>query len=182
MAKTLWISALIKGYSVEGERFVPELRCGNYHTVGDAIYADPVKLQDLAQTACFVKGMVNSSQNALAKVADGWGPLGRVSTRFTYRHGVAVYSISNEFSRDGDIECVMTRDDAEKLTLLAQRFPCCPFTLLQIAEENDFDIERLTIRDLKTLKIAVGTVIARHEVGMDELHFDDKVRGMITAR
>ena len=182
MAKTLWIRALIKGFSVVGEKFVPELRCGNYHTVGDAIYAEPLKLQDLEQTACFVKGMVNSSQNALARVADGWGPLGRVSTRFTYRYGVSVHSISNEFSRDGDIECVLTRDDAEKLTLLAQKFPCCPFTLLQIAEKNDFDIERLTARDLRTLKTAVATVIARHEVGMDELRFDDSVRSMISAR
>ena len=182
MAKTIWISALIKGYSVAGEKFVPELSCGNYHTVGDAVYAEPLKLQDLKQTACFVKGMVNSSQNALARTADGWGPLGRVSTRFTYRYGIPVYSISNEFSRDGDIECVMTRDEAEKLTLLAQRFPCCPFTLLQIAEKNDFDIDRLTARDLKTLKMAVATVIARHEVGMDELRFDDRVRSMITAR
>ena len=182
MAKTLWIGATIKGYSVAGEKFVPELRCGNYHTVGDAIYAEPVKLQELEQTACFVKGMVNSSQNALAKVADGWGPLGRVSTRFTYRFGVPVYSISNEFSRDGDIECVMTRDEAEKLTLLAQKFPCCPFTLLEIAEKNNFDLDRLTVRDLKTLKMAVTGVIARHEVGMDELHFDDRVRSMITAR
>ena len=182
MAKTIWISALIKGFSVTGGKSVPELRCGNYHTIGDAIYAEPVKLQDLEQTVCFVKGMVNSSQNALAKVADGWGPLGRVSTRFTYRYGVSVHSISNEFSRDGDIECVMTRDDAEKLALLSQSFPCCPFTLLQIAEQNDFDIERLTIRDLKTLKMAVSTVIARHEVGMDQLHFDDTVRSMITTR
>ena len=182
MSKTLWIRALLKGYSVAGEKFVPELRCGNYHTVGDAIYAEPVKLQDLTQTACFVKVMVNSSQNALARIADGWGPLGRVSTRFTYRYGVSVHSISNEFSRDGDIECVLTRDDAEKLTLLAQRFPCCPFTLLQLAEENDFDVERLTVRDLKTLKMAVTPVISRHEIGLDELRFDDRVRSMITAR
>lgn len=182
MSKTLWISALIKGFSVAGEKFVPELRCGNYHTVGDAIYAEPQTLRDVEQTACFVKGMVNSSQNALAKIADGWGPLGRVSTRFAYRHGVAVYSISNEFSRDGDIECVMTRDDAEKLTLLAQRFPCCPFTLLEIAEKNDFDLDRLTVRDLRTLKMAVTTVIARHEIRMDEFRFDDRVRGMITAK
>ncbi|MDE7370345.1 MAG: hypothetical protein K2N07_01095 [Desulfovibrio sp.] len=182
MAKTLWIRASIKGYSVAGEKIVPELRCGNYHTVGDAISAEPLKLQNLEQTVCFVKGMVNSSQNALAKVADGWGPLGRVSTRFTYRYGVAVHSISNEFSRDGDIECVMTRDDAEKLTLLSQGFPCCPFTLLQIAEKNDFDVERLTVRDLKTLKTAVGTVIARHEVGMEELRFDGRVRSMITGK
>ncbi|WP_165077528.1 MULTISPECIES: hypothetical protein [unclassified Desulfovibrio] len=182
MAKTIWISALIKGCSVVGEKFVPELRCGNYHTVGDAIFAEPLKLQDLERTACFVKGMVNSSQNALAKVVDGWGPLGRVSTRFTYRYGVPVYSISNEFSRDGDIECVMTRDDAEKLTLLSQGFPCCQFTLLEIAEKNDFDIERLTVRDLKTLKMAVAAVIARHEVGMDELRFDDRVRSMINTR
>lgn len=182
MAKSIWISASIRGYTVAGEKFVPELRCGNYHTVGDAIYAEPVKLYDLEQTACFVKGMVNSSQNALAKVLDGWGPLGRVSTRFTYRYGIAVYSISNEFSRDGDIECVMTRDDAEKLTLLAQKFSCCPFTLLEIAEKNDFDVERLTVRDLKTLKMAVATVIARQEVGMDKLRFDDRVRSMITGR
>ena len=182
MAKTIWINATIKGFSVTGDKFVPELRCGNYHTIGDAIYAEPLKLQDLPQTACFVKGMVNSSQNALARIADGWGPLGRVSTRFTYRYGVSVHSISNEFSRDGDIDCVMTRDDAEKLTLLAQGFPCCPLTLLQIAEENDFAVERLTVRDLKTLKMAVLTVIAKHEISMDDLRFDDRVRSMISAR
>ena len=181
MAKTIWINATIKGFSIVGDKFVPELLCGNYHTVGDAIYAEPVKLQDVTQTACFVKGMVNSSQNALARLAEGWGPLGRVSTRFTYRYGVSVHSISNEFSRDGDIDCVLTRDDAEKLTLLAQGFPCCPFTLLQIAEKNDFAVERLTVRDLKTLKVAVLTVIAKHEVGMDELRFDDRVRSMISV-
>lgn len=181
MAKNIWIRASIKGCTFTGGKMELQLSCGNYPATGETVHTEPIELKELPAMPCFVKGMLNSSQNALVRSNDSWGPLGRLSTRFELKQGVPVYRIVNDFSRDGDIECVTTRDEAEKLCLLAQAFPCCGFTLANIAEANGFDLERLTVRGLKTLEMAVHNRMQKHTICEDALHMDDRVKAMIIA-
>lgn len=181
MAKNIWINATIKGCAVAAGKVEMQMTCGNFPAYGDCIYTTPNELKELPKLTCFVKGMVNSSQNALVRTEDSWGPLGRMSTRFDLKHGVPVHRIVNNFSRDGDIDCVQSRDDAEKLCLLTRQFPYCPLSLLQIAEMNDFDIERITARGLKTLELAIISRIQKHAVPAGELRMDDRVKAMVIA-
>lgn len=180
MAKEIWIKAEIRGCHLLKGQLGMEMGCGNFPAEGEAVHASPVQLRDLPKLCCFVKGMLNSSQSALVRTRETWAPLGRMSARFEMRHGVSVHRIVNEFSRDGDIDCVATRDDAEKLCLLSQKFPCCSRSLLQIAQDNGFDIARLSARGLKTLELAVWNMLQKLEVSA-QLKVDDRVRAMVIA-
>ncbi len=181
MAKNIWIRARISGCTFAGGKQEMNVICGNFQAIGEAVYALPVNLKDLPSCACFIKGMLNSSQNALVRTFDSWGPLGRLSTRFDYKNGVSVYHITNNFSRDGDLECVTSRDDAEKLCLLSQRFPCCDLDLAQIAVANGLDLDRLSARGLKTLELAVQNKLRHFALDKDALQMDDRVRAMVIA-
>lgn len=181
MAKTIWLRATIKGCHFNAGRLNLDITCGLHAVTGEAVHAHSVHLRELEKVACFIKGMLNSSQNALVPISDGWAPVGKLSSRFEFQHGVSVKRIVNDFSRDGDIECVDTRDDAEKLCLLSQRFASCSADLLAIAEANDFNIEQISVRALRSLKNAVDARIARHDIPLEELKLDGVTRTMVLA-
>lgn len=181
MAKNIWIRAEVKGCQFISGRLTLDIVCGHHSSIGESLHAHAVNIQGLKSLACFTKGMLNSSQNALVQIADGWAPIGKLSTRFELQHGVSVRKIINDFSRDGDIECVETRDDAEKLCLLSQRFPCCQYSLLEIAKENNFDIDRISARALRSLKNAIDSKIEKHTITSAQLKIDDQTKTLILA-
>ena len=181
MAKTVWIRARIKGCTISDGKAEMNVLCGNFNALGESIFTRPLELKDLPAMPCFIKGMINSSQNALVRAGDSWGPLGRMTSRFELKNGVGVYHIVNDFSRDGDIECVITRDDAEKLCLLEQGFPCCELSLKEIAELNELNVERLSAQALKTLEHAVVNRLRKHPIPAEALRMDDRVRAMVIA-
>lgn len=181
MAKNIWIRASFKGCQLVSGRINLEITCGHHNAIGEAIHAHAVTLADIKTLVCFSKGMLNSSQNALVQIADGWAPIGKLSTRFELRYGVSVRRIINDFSRDGDIECVDSKEDAEKLCLLSQRFPCCSLTLMDIAKDNNFDIDRISARALRSLKNAIDSKIERYEITSQQLKIDDQTKTLILA-
>lgn len=181
MAKTIWIRAKIKGCNILTGKLEMDVLCGNYNAIGETIHPRPIELSELPNLICYIKGMVNSSQNALVRAGESWGPLGRLSNRFELKHGVAVYQIVNEFSRDGNIDCVSAREDAEKLCLLEQKFPGCQWSLLRISEFNGLHIDRLTAQGLKTLDMAVTNKLRKYAISDKELQMDDRVKAMVIA-
>ena len=118
---------------------------------------------------------------ALVQIKDGWAPLGRVSSKFELRNGVGIQYIINDFSRDGDIECVRTKEDAEKLCLLEQKLPGTNFTLYDAAKFNDFDVDRLSPRSIRALKVALENRLQHCEIGREQLQFDAKMKTLILA-
>lgn len=181
MAKNIWIRASIKGCQFASGRLNLDIVCGHHHTIGESVHAHAVGIPDLQTLVCFTKGMLNSSQNALVQIADGWAPIGKLSTRFELRDGVSIRRIINDFSRDGDIESVDSREDAEKLCLLSQRFPCCQLSLLEIAKENNFEVDRISARVLRSLKNAVDSRIEKFTFTADMLKIDDQTKTLILA-
>lgn len=181
MAKNIWIRASVTGCQLASGRLNPEISCGHHRATGEAVYSRAANISDLNNLMCFSKGMVNSSQNALVQVEDGWAPIGRLNAKFDLRHGVRVHKIINDFSRDGDIECVESKDDAEKLCLLAQRFPCCQFTLLDIALDNRLDVDRISARSLRSLKNAVDSKFEKHCLAIDMFRIDERSKLLILA-
>lgn len=181
MAKTIWIRANAAGCALMAGKMELNATCGHYQASGELICSDPVIMEDFEQMTCFVKGMVNSSLNALIQIRDGWGPLGKLTNKMEMRHGVMVKKIVNDFSRDGDIECVDSKEDAEKLCLLAQKFPGCQPGILEIARENGFDIERISARSLKALKHAVESRLRNYAISAPQLLFDPQVKTLILA-
>lgn len=181
MAKDIWIRARISGCRIVNGNFSLEAVCGHHRTTGEIVHASAASLSDLKTLACFAKGMLNSSHNALVQIDGDWAPVGKASIRFDLAHGVGVHKIVNDFSRDGDLEFVKDREDAEKLCLLAQRFPCCPFTLLEIARFNGFDIDRTTVKVLRSLRNAVYGIIHRHEITAARLEIDARSKMLIMA-
>lgn len=181
MAKNIWIRAEIRGCQFVGGRLILEISCGHHHSTGEAVHAHALTPLDLPNILCFTRGMVNSSQNALVQIADGWAPLGKLSTKFELRYGVTVHKIINDFSRDGDIDAIDAREDAEKLCLLSDRFPCCRLSLLEIARSNRFDIDRISARVLRSLKNAIDSKIEKHQITAEDLAIDDQTKTLILA-
>lgn len=181
MGKSIWIHASIRGCQFVSGRLNLEIVCGHHSATGEAVHSHAVDLRELKSVACFTKGMINSSQNALVQIADGWAPIGKLSSRFDFRHGVSIRRIINDFSRDGDIECVDSRDDAEKLCLLSQRFPCCSLSLMEIAQANGFNVDRISSRALRSLKNAIDSRIEKRQIGIEDLKLDDTIKTMILA-
>lgn len=181
MAKNIWIHATIRGCQFATGRVNLDIVCGHHASIGESVHAQAVTVRDLRDLVCFTRGMLNSSQNALVQIADGWAPIGKLSTRFDLRHGVSVRKIINDFSRDGDIDCVSSKEDAEKLCLLSQKFPCCQLTLLEIAKGNNFDVDRISARSLKSLKNAIDSKIEKRAITLDDLKIDNQTRTMILA-
>ncbi len=181
MAKAIWIRAEIRGCEFISGRLNLDIVCGHHSAVGESVHARAISVQGLKNTVCFTRGMVNSSQNALVQIADGWAPIGKLVSKFEYRHGISIHRIVNDFSRDGDIECVDSRDDAEKLCLLSQRFPCCALSLAEIALANGFNIDRISARALRSLKSVIDAKIERFQISPDELRIDDNTKTMILA-
>ena len=181
MGKDIWIRANVKGCSLAAGKISLEFTCMHHLSVGETLHSRARDLDALKDLLCFTKGMLNSSQNALIQIAEGWAPIGKLSTRFELRHGVSVRKITNDFSRDGDIECVEAREDAEKLCLLAQRFPCCELSLSEIAKINDFDVDRISARALRSLRNAVEARLEKHGAGACDLKLDANARTLILA-
>lgn len=181
MAKHIWIRSEIKGCQFAGGRMILEISCGHHHSVAEMVHAHTADLADLPNILCFTRGMINSSQNALVQISDGWAPLGKLSTKFELIHGVTVRKIINDFSRDGDIDAIESREDAEKLCLLSDRFPCCKFSLLEIAKSNKFDIERISARALRSLKNAINSRIEKHQISIADLTIDAQTKTLILA-
>lgn len=181
MGKAIWIRASIRGCQFTSGRLSLDIVCGHHATTGEAVHAHARSVRELCAIACFTKGMLNSSQNALVQIEDGWAPIGKLSSHFELRHGVSIRRIVNDFSRDGDIECVTAKEDAEKLCLLSQQFPCCQYSLIQIAEANGLDIDRISSRALRSLYNAIQGKIEKHLIGMDDLRLDDAARTLVLA-
>lgn len=181
MAKDIWIRASVKGCSLSSGRLSLEIVCMHHVSVAETIHANAPDLSALRDLVCFTKGMLNSSQNALIQIASGWAPIGKLSTRFELRNGVSVRRITNDFSRDGDIECVETREDAEKLCLLSQRFPCCLPNLADIAKANGFEVDRISVRALRALKNAVVGRLEKHRITEHDLELDANTKTLILA-
>lgn len=181
MAKTIWIQAKLSSCDFSSGHLEMQLVCGHHRAIGDKVCEEPVYAANLDSLICFTAGMINSSLNALVEIRDGWAPLGRITSKFELRHGVGIQRIVNDFSRDGDIECVTSREDAEKLCLLGQRFPNCNFTLQQIAEANSFDIDRMSSRSLRALKLAIENRIKHTTIEMNQLILDANLKTLVLA-
>lgn len=181
MAKNIWIRAEIRGCQFVGGRVQLEIICEHHHSTGENVHAHAATITEMPTILCFTRGMVNSSQNALVQIADGWAPLGKLSTKFELRHGVTVHKIINDFSRDGDIDAIDTREDAEKLCLLSERFPCCQLSLLEIAKNNKFDIDRISTHSLRSLKNAIDSRIEKHQIPVADLLIDAQTKTLILA-
>lgn len=181
MGKEIWIRANVKGCILAAGRINLEFSCVHHISTAETLHARPHELDALRELVCFTKGMLNSSQNALIQISDGWAPIGKLSTRFELRNGVSVRKIVNDFSRDGDIECVESREDAEKLCLLSQRFPCCRLSLAEIARANDFDIDRISTRALRSLNNAVEGRLEKRCFTVQDLNLDANTRTLILA-
>lgn len=181
MAKTIWIRANLAKCVFSGGVTQMELVCGHFNTTGENVYEEPIYAANLPKLMCFTRGMVNSSLTALVEIAGGWAPLGRITSKLELRHGVGIQRIINDFSRDGDIESVRSKEDAEKLCLLAQHLPNCSFTLLDVAVANGFDADRISVRSLRALKIAIESKLARMDVKMDQLLLDPQVKTLVLA-
>lgn len=181
MAKTIWIRAICRGCAFNAGKLELDASCGHYQASGDLVFSEPVLVHDIGSLLCFAKGMVNSSLNALVQIGDGWGPLGKLTNKMEVRHGVTVKKIVNDFSRDGDIECVESKEDAEKLCLLEQKFPGCQPDILEIAKENAFDIDRISARSLRALKHAVESRLRNYAISAPQLAFDPQVKTLILA-
>lgn len=181
MAKTIWIRANLGKCMFSAGKMEMELVCGHYNAIGENVCEDAVYARDLASLVCFTRGIVNSSLTALVQTLDSWAPLGRLNNKLELRHGVGVLRIVNDFSRDGDIECVRSREDAEKLCLLAQKLPNCEFDLLQVAQENGFDVDRMSARSLRALKTAIISRLAHFAVKAEQLKIDPQLKTLVLA-
>lgn len=181
MAKPVWIRAnLSKCIFMAGE-IKMELVCGHYNATGECVCEEAVYAKDFSSLLCFTRGIVNSSLTALVEIAGGWAPLGRISSKFELRNGVGIQKIVNDFSRDGDIECVRNREDAEKLCLLAQHLPNCTFTLHEVADANGFEVDRVSVRTLRSLKIAVESKLNNSGVKLQSLILDPNLKTLVLA-
>lgn len=181
MAKDIWIRANVKACLLTEGRLNLEFACAHHISVAETLHARAQDLDALRNLVCFTKGMLNSSQNALIQISEGWAPIGKLSSRFELRCGVSVRKIINDFSRDGDIECVEAREDAEKLCLLSQRFPCCKLSLAEIAKGNDFNIDCISARALRSLKNAIEGKLEKQCFTAQDFNLDANTRTLILA-
>lgn len=181
MAKEIWINASVRGCQFLSGKMSLDIVCGHHRSTGESVQSHAVSLEELKDALCFTKGMINSSQNALVSIEGGWAPIGRLNPKFELRHGVRVHKIFNDFSRDGDIECVESKDDAEKLCLLSQRFHRCGLSLLDIAKANGLDPQRVSTRVLRSLKNFIDGKVERSKISDEELMVDDNTKLLILA-
>lgn len=153
--KTIWLRAELKGINFVHSK--PEIIAECFHMpVENLISATPCLVSTADKTMCWAEGIINSSGNALVKTKGTYMPVGKVVKDFKIEHGISVFSLLNEISRETPPTYVRTRDEAEKLCLLAQEFSE-GWSVAEIALMSKVDVSRM---DLKTVKLFSKTVEA----------------------
>lgn len=152
MSKEIWLKAEVSGFSIKGGRLAPIAHCGHHLVEDSMVHAALADVNSAADLECWVKGMVNSSNNILVRGDDGvLAPLGKGDGDTHMRYGMLINTARNEYSRDKSIQYVFSKKEAQRICLLEQRYPGCDFNTAALAEALGFEPARMPDKALSQL-------------------------------
>ncbi len=147
--KTIWIKAELKGIHFTNNRSEITAEC--FHLpVDNLLSATPCLVSTASKTLCFAEGIINSSGNALVKTKGDYMPIGKITKDFKMEHGVPVFSLVNEISREAPPAYVKTKAEAEKLCVLAQVFSE-GWSVAEVAAMSKIDVSAMDLKNVKLL-------------------------------
>lgn len=152
MSKEVWLKADVCGFTLKNGKLVPIAYCGHHPARESMVFSTLADVNAVSSLECWVKGMVNSSNNILVKGDDEvLAPLGKGDGETMTRYGILINTTRNEYSRDKSVQFVHYKKDAQKLCLLEQRYPECKFSTAELAAAIGLDPARMSEKSLLQL-------------------------------
>lgn len=124
MAREIWLKAKVHGLETLNDGTLkPLASCGHCETGPEIVWAPFAAVSQLPELECWAKGIVNSSNNVLVHTNNNsYAPLGKADGPAKTVFGMQVREARNDFSRDKAIEFLPTKDNAERMCRLRQKF------------------------------------------------------------
>lgn len=177
--KEIWLTASVVSIFTKGSQIALQAACAK-HNAETIVHSRPFLADKMNTIKCFAKGIINSSGNILICLADGgFAPVGKETGKSRLVHGVSVFSIINDLSRDVPPEYVRSKADAEKLCILGQVVSCRGWTVEDVAKESGIDCSRLKLTSLQNLLRAVQAEVIRAENAVQMPKLNDTAIKMI---
>lgn len=181
MSKEIWLRGSVDSLVFEKGKPVIKATCA-YHDIEPENTIHPVitDIKKLVDMACYVKGMINSSGNVLVYCKNGdLAPIGKVSKNQHVEHGVTVLVVTSDYSRDKPVEYVRSREDAERLCLMAEGFEGQDFDMERVCEINHINTHRASIKMLQNILRSVHINLAKEKAQSVAMLLDPNVLKMI---
>lgn len=150
MAREIWLKAEAHGLETLKDGSLRLLaRCGHCETGPDLVHAPFDSVNRLHELECWAKGIVNSSNNVLVRTNnDGFAPLGKADGPARTEFGMQIREARNEFSRDNPIEFLPSKENAERMCRLRQKFCGHGEDLAVILAANSIKPDLLSLKQL----------------------------------
>lgn len=163
MAREVWIKADVYGLeTLKDGTLKPVARCGHYETGPEIVWAVLDAASRLHDLECWAKGIVNSSNNLLVHICpDGYAPLGKADGPAKPVFGMQIREARNDFSRDKPIEFLPSKECAERMCRLRQKFCGLEDDLSCILITNGIKPDLLTLKQLVFLANMIDATLKK---------------------
>lgn len=173
MAREIWLKADVHGLETGRDGMLkPLARCGHIETGREIVWAPFDSVARLPLLECWAKGIVNSSNNVLVHTNnDSYAPLGKADGSTKTVFGMQIRETRNDFSRDKAVEFLPSRDNAERMCRLRQKFCGHEDDLATILSANGIKPDLLTHKQLVFLANMVEATLLkefRAEIVLDK--------------
>lgn len=173
MAREIWIRAEVYGITTLNDGSLrPLARCGHCETGADLVHSGYDDVNRIHLLECWARGIVNSSNNVLVHTHNGtYAPLGKADGTAKTVYGMQMREIRNDFSRDKPIEFLPSKENAERMCKLNQRYSGHEDSLGEILVCNSIKPDLLTLKQLVFLNNMVEALfrkICREPIELDK--------------
>lgn len=175
MAREVWLKSRVCGLeTLKDGTLKPLAMCAHVATGPELVWAPFDAVSRLHELECWARGIVNSSNNVLVHTANaGYAPLGKADGPARKVFGLQIREARNDFSRDKAIEFLPTKDNAERMCRLQQKFCGQEDNLAKILELNGIKPDFLSLKQLVFLANMVEATLKK--TFKDTIHLEKSI-------